>query len=262
MRDLVDDLRALGVEAGDVVMVHASLRAVGLVDGDAAGVLAALERAVGPDGTLLMTLGAADDWAWVNDHAEADRPGLLTDAEAFDAATTPADPDVGVLAEVFRTTPGTVVSDHPEGRFGARGRTAVALTEDVPWDDYYGPGSPLDRLVCHGGKVLRLGADRGTVTLTHYAEAVVDWPDKTRVRRLRRVAGRDDLVWVDTLDDSHGIAGWDGEGDYFPPLLGDYLATGRARQDRVGGAQSELLDAADYVDFAVAWLAEHLRPAR
>lgn len=260
MSELVEDLRGLGVEAGDVVMVHASLRAIGPVDGGAAGVVEALDRAVGPDGTLLMTLGARDDWAWVNERPEADRPGLLVDAEPFDVAVTPAELDVGVLAEVFRTTVGTVVSDHPEGRFGARGRLAVALTAEVPWDDYYGPGSPLARLVAAGGKVLRLGADPDTVTLTHYAEALVDLSDKIRVRRARRVVGREEVVWIDTFDDSNGIAPWDGEGDYFPPLLADYLATGRGRQGRVGGARSELIEAADYVDFAVDWLARHLRP--
>ena len=67
---LCDDLRRLGIEPGDVVMVHASLRAIGPVDGGAAGVVAALDEAVGPSGTLLMTLGARDDWSWVNEHAE------------------------------------------------------------------------------------------------------------------------------------------------------------------------------------------------
>jgi aminoglycoside N3'-acetyltransferase len=257
---LADDLAALGVSRGDAVMVHASLRAIGPVEGRAAGVVEALDRAVGPAGTVLMVLGAADDWDWVNDRPEEQRTALLADAEPFDAAVTPAEADVGALAEVFRTTSGTVVSDHPEARFGARGKLAAALTEAVPWDDYYGRGSPLDRLVEARGKVLRLGADPDTVTLTHHAEALVDLPGKRRVRRARRVVGTDDVVWVDTLEDSHGIADWDGDGDYFPPLLADYLATGRARTGRVGDADSDLLDAADYVTFAVDWLSEHLRP--
>ncbi len=256
---LLADLVALGVEPGGVVMVHASLRAVGPVDGGAVGVIAALDQAVGPEGTVLMTLGAEDRWDWVNDRPEADRRALLADAEPFDAAVTPADPDVGVLAEVFRTTPGTVVSDHPEGRFGARGRRAGELTADVPWDDYYGPGSPLERLVRAGGKVLRLGADPDTVTLTHYAESVVDLPDKRRVRRCRRITGPDGptIVWVETFDDSDRIVDW-ADGNYFPQILIDFVATGHARQGLVGGAPSELVPAAGFVDFAVDWMARHL----
>ncbi len=204
---LTADLRRLGVAPGDLLMVHASLRAVGPVVGGADGVLEALEAAVGPDGTLVMNLGARDDWAWVNDRPEDDRPDLLRDAEPFDCLVTPADPDVGVLAEVFRTRPGTKVSDHPDGRFGASGPLAESLLEDVPWDDYYGPGSPLERFVRAGGRVLRLGADPDTVTLLHYAEYLAPVPSKRRVRRHRLVAGAEgpEIRVVECLDDTDGI---------------------------------------------------------
>jgi len=134
--EITDDLVRLGVHAGDLLMVHASLRALGPVEGGASGVVAAIDAAVGPAGTMLMTLGARDDMGWVNDRPEHERAALLAGSEPFDHLAAPADPDVGVLAEVFRATAGTLVSDHPEGRFGARGALAEALVSDVPWDDY------------------------------------------------------------------------------------------------------------------------------
>ena len=193
---IADELRSLGLVEGDTVMVHASLRRVGPVEGGADGLLAAIDAAIGPAGTTLMVLGATDEMAWVNDRPEHERAALLAGSEPFDHQTTPADPDVGTLAEVFRTRAGSRVSDHPEGRFAAAGRLAGHMTEDVPWDDYFGPGSPLERLVAAGGKVLRLGADPGTVTLMHYAEYLVDLPAKRRVRRYRMVrtaAGREEI---------------------------------------------------------------------
>ena len=225
-------------------MVHASLRAIGPVEDGAAGVVRALDAAVGAGGTLMMVLGAADPWAWVNERPEAERAALLASAEPFDPLATPAEADVGALAEVFRTTSGTLVSNHPEGRFAARGAGADALLRDVPWDDYYGPGSPLARLVERGGHVLRLGADTDTVTVIHYAEYLADVPDKRRVRRHRRVdaAGGPVIRTVDCLDDSAGIVEWPGE-DYFATILGDFLATGAASRGVVGQAVSELLDA-------------------
>ena len=255
---LADDLRRLGVAESDVLMVHASLKAVGPVEGGAVGLVGALEAAVGPTGSLLMVLGALDDRSWVNDRPEVERAGLLADAEPFDPSSTPADSDVGLLAELFRRMPGTLVSDHPEGRFAARGRLADHFVADPPWDDYYGPGSALERLVEAGGRVLRLGADPDTVTLTHYAEALVDVPDKRRVRRHRLVAGPDGPVVrvVDTLDDEHGIVDHPGE-DHFITIHDDYLATGRARTGTVGQARAELLDAADYTEFAVDWMMSH-----
>jgi aminoglycoside 3-N-acetyltransferase len=256
--ELVIDLRELGVAPGDLVMVHASLRAIGPVEGGATGVIDALEAAVGPHGSLLMTLGARDDWGWVNERPEDERTALLRDAVPFDWLATPADPDVGVLAEVFRRAPGTRVSDHPEGRFGASGPMAGRLVEDVPWDDYYGPGSPLDRLIRAGGKVVRLGADLDTLTVLHHAEYLAPVASKRRVRRHRLVAGheRPEVRVIECLDDSNGIVDYPGE-DYFAVILRDYLSTGRASTGVVGQATSEVIDASDVVEFAVAWMTEH-----
>jgi len=119
---LLADLRALGVRPGDTLMVHVSMRRIGPLGGGAQGLVEVIDRAVGAAGTVLVTLGALDAWSWVNEEPEARRTELLAGSPPFDAVTTPADPDVGVFAEVFRTTPGTQVSDHPEGRFGARAR--------------------------------------------------------------------------------------------------------------------------------------------
>lgn len=256
--ELVADLARLGVRSGDVLMVHASLRAIGPVEGRAAGVIAALDDAVGPEGTVLMVLGADDEWSWVNDHPEELREAFLTEAEPFDPATTEASDEVGALAEVFRTTPGTLVSNHPEGRFGARGRLAHEFTRDVPWDDYYGPGSPLDRFTAAGGRVLRLGADENTVTLLHFAEYLAHVPDKRRVRRHRKVLGPrgPEIRVVECLDDTLGIVDWHGE-DYFALILRDYLASHETPRGRVGGAESTLLDGRNLVLFAARWMATH-----
>ncbi|MBL8772766.1 MAG: AAC(3) family N-acetyltransferase [Phenylobacterium sp.] len=239
--DVAADLARLGVAPGRAVMVHASLRRIGPVAGGAAGVVAALDKAVGPDGGLLMVMGSADG------------------PEPFDPLTSPVDPDVGRLAEAFRTARGTIVTDNPEGRFGARGGLAGALLQDAPWDDYFGPGSPLARLVALDGAVLRLGADPDTVTLMHYAEYLAPVPDKRRVVRERWVAAPGGPVrrTVACLDDSDGIVAWDGE-DYFKLILDAYLATGAGARGRVGDAASELLDARDLVDFSVRWMADNL----
>jgi aminoglycoside 3-N-acetyltransferase len=257
--ELTADLRTLGVVLGDVVMVHASLHAIGDVEGRAASVVEALDEAVGPGGTVMVILGARDDWAWINERAEEDRPALFANAIPFDYLRTPADPDVGVLAEVFRQTPGTVVNDHPEARFGVRGHLAQSLLTDAPWHDYFGPGSPLARLVEAGGKVLRLGADPDTTTLLHYAEYLAPIDSKRRVRRQRLVRSETgvEVRTVDCLDDSEGIVDYPG-GDYFAVILADYLATSRASRGFVGAASSELIDAADLVDFAVSWMTDHL----
>ena len=258
---ITDALRRLGVHAGDTVMIHASLRAVGPIDGGALGLIAALDGAVGPDGTLLMMIGADDPWSWVNDRPERERAGGLADATPFATTLTPAEPDNGVLAEVFRTAPGTLVNDHPEGRFAARGARAAELIADAPWDHYYGPGSPLQRLVDVGGSVLRLGSDLDTVTLIHYAEYLVDLPVKRTVTRHRLIAGADGAVirTITCLDDSDGIVERPvDEEDYFATITRAALQAGLAQVGPVGGATAELLPARELIAFATAWMARHL----
>ncbi|MBX3561389.1 MAG: AAC(3) family N-acetyltransferase [Sphingomonas sp.] len=263
--DLRADLVALGIEAGSLVMVHASLRRIGLGRADfgpggAEVLLDALDDAVGPDGTLTMVLGTDYPMDWVYDHPPEARAALLAGSPPFDHRDAPVLPEVGWLAESFRRRPGTLVSDNPSGRFGARGARAAELMADQPWHDYYGSGSPLQKLCDWGGKVLRLGANPDTVTALHYAEYLAHLPDKKRTRWDYVLAGADGAPehrWIDCLDDSEGIVDWPGE-DYFALILKAYLRLGRHREGRVGKAQSELLDAADYVAFGARWMEENL----
>lgn len=259
------DLAALGVAAGDLVMVHASLRRIGLGRADfgpggAEALLGALDEAVGPGGTLMMVLGTEYPMAWVYDHPPQARAALLEGSAPFEHRNASAFEEVGWLAEAFRRRPGTIVSDNPSGRFGARGERAAALMAGQPWHDYYGPGSPLQKLCDWGGKVLRLGANPDTVTALHYAEYLADLPAKRRARWDYVIAGPDGAprhVWIDCLDDAEGIADHDGE-DYFAAILKAYLALAHHREGMVGRARSELIDAADIVEFGARWMEENL----
>jgi aminoglycoside N3'-acetyltransferase len=232
--DLAGQVRALGVTAGDLLMIHASMCKVGPVERGALGLIDALREAVGRGGTLLMVLSADE-------------------TEPFDALRSPVDiEDMGVLAEVFRTYAGVLVNDHPADRFAAIGPAARQLLEPTPLHDYHGPGSVLERLTAQGGKVLRLGANPDTVTLTHYAEYLADVANKVRVRR-RYVRADTGEVWIESLDDTDGIATWQG-GDYFPQIFLDYRATGCVRMGPVGQCVAELFDAGPFVRFAVEWM--------
>ena len=260
---LLEDITGLGVKPGATVMVHASLRRIGLArtdfgEGGADQLLDALDDAVAPGGTLLMTLGTDYALDWVNRYPVAERAALLAGTDPLVARDAPAVSDVGWLAEAFRRRPGTMVSANPSGRFGARGARAADLLHDQPWHDYYGPGSPLHKLCAWGGQVLRLGADPETVTALHYAEYVARLPAKRRVRWDYLVSADSGPrhVWVECLDDSDGIVDWRGE-DYFVLILKAYVAAGRARTGRVGEAQAELIDAADLVDFGARWMEEN-----
>lgn len=264
MATLTQDLCDLGVRSGDLVMLHASLRKLGLarsqgVSNGAELLLDAVEEAVGEEGTVLMVLGTDYPMDWVNLKPVEERAALLAGTPSFDFLNAPVLPEVGYVAEAFRRRPGTRVSTNPSGRFGARGRKAEALLRDQPWNDYYGPGSPLQRLCEWGGRILRLGAQLETVTALHYAEYVADLPVKSRTRWDYVIEGSEGPrhVWIDCLNDAEGIASWDGD-DYFAQILSEYLATQPAPRGRVGEAEADLLDAAHVVQFGAKWMETHL----
>jgi aminoglycoside N3'-acetyltransferase len=261
---LLDDLRALGIRSGDLIMVHASLRRLGLAfTGGADLILDVLDAAVGPSGTLMMMIGTDYPQNWVNHRPEEERARLLEDSPSFDPVSAPANQEVGWLAEAFRRRPGTLVGENPSGRFAARGQEAAMLLRDAPWHDYYGSGSPLESFCRQGGRILRLGADPDTVTALHYSEYAARLPDKRRVRwyfRIQEAAGPE-TVDTHCLDDNRGIVAWEGE-DYFALILQAYLAEGSARTGTVGKAASELLDAADLVAFGARWMEANLPRGR
>ena len=51
---LVEDLKNLGLEKGDTVIVHSSLKSMGQVDGGANTVIDAIIEVIGNDGTVLF----------------------------------------------------------------------------------------------------------------------------------------------------------------------------------------------------------------
>jgi aminoglycoside N3'-acetyltransferase len=257
--ELAEQLRALGLMPGDTVMVHASLRALGPVDGGADGVIKALTAAVSPRGNVMAMV------SWAHSPYEETLNGRkLSPTErdqwpAFDPRTAPPYPGYGILNAALLRMEGVERSDHPDSSMAAVGPDARALVHPHPKDDAYGPGSPLERLVTLGGKILLLGAPLDAVTVLHYAEALADIPDKRRVSYevpVLDTAGS--KVWQNVEEwDSNGILDCyaaEDSMDAVESIARDYVAAGRHIEGRVGQAKSCLFEAADIVKYGVGWL--------
>ncbi len=246
-RELVEELRALGVSAGDVLMVHASLRALGPVKGGAAEVVRALEEAVGEAGTLVAYV---DVELFHEDDDEDEVP-------VFDPRTARAALDHGVLHETMRTWPGALRSDHPDAGVVAMGKRAEWIVKEHPFRYGYGPGSPFARVVEAKGKVLMLGAPLDTITLLHYAEHLAQIPDKRIVRYRRLMPGPAGLgpQWVDFEEfDTGDPVSERLPVNCFEQIAEAYLASGRGREARVGQGRAALFDGADLVEFGIRWI--------
>ncbi|MCZ4094205.1 aminoglycoside 3-N-acetyltransferase [Sinorhizobium psoraleae] len=256
---LKSDLHALGIETGDAVMVHASLKAIGVVEGGAESVVAALRDAIGPTGTLM---GYA---SWDRSPYEETLNGAQMAEEVrrnwppFDPATARTYRGFGLLNQFLADTPGALRSAHPDASMVAIGTLAKELIEPHRLGHALGRGSPVERFVRRGGKVLLLGAPLDAVTVLHYAEAIADIPGKRRVAYEMPMLGPNgEVIWETAEDfDTNGILDCfaiDGEPDAVETIATAYVSQGRHREGQVGDARSYLLDAQDVVSFGVNYL--------
>jgi aminoglycoside 3-N-acetyltransferase len=253
-RQLTADFRSLGVAPGDVVMVHASVRAVGEVAGGADEIHLALKDALTGEGTLLMYAGCPRYYDEVgrgnlSPEQEAD---VLEQLPPFDAETARSDRSNGALVEFLRTYPGSRVNHHVT-RFVAWGKRAEYLFSRQPWNYAFGRESALDRFVELNGKILLLGSDHDTVTFLHYAEHIVDIPDKRVARFKVPVAENGARVWRDMEEFNSagdGVhANWPDR--FFSRITDSHLAASSNHGGKVGDAQCYLLQSRGLLAFAL-----------
>jgi aminoglycoside 3-N-acetyltransferase len=253
------DFAALGVAAGQTVMLHASVKAVGWIVGGPDVILHALRKVLTPAGTLMMYVGWADGTQDMEEWPEEKRLAYEVECPAFDPVTSRTVREWSVLTEYLRTTPGALRSNHPEASVAAIGAQAQWLTENHPLQYGYGVGSPLEKLIQAGGKVLLLGSPFDSVTLLHYSECVARVANKRVVRYREPMLVNGQRTWVDIeeYDTSKGIVDWPG-GDYFDAIVREYIESGEAQTGQVGAAQTYLLDARSLHEFAVRWMESNL----
>ncbi|HBW1917889.1 TPA: aminoglycoside N-acetyltransferase AAC(3)-IIe [Klebsiella pneumoniae] len=259
---ITEAIRKLGVQTGDLLMVHASLKAIGPVEGGAETVVAALRSAVGPTGTVM---GYA---SWDRSPYEETLNGARLDDKArrtwppFDPATAGTYRGFGLLNQFLVQAPGARRSAHPDASMVAVGPLAETLTEPHELGHALGEGSPVERFVRLGGKALLLGEPLNSVTALHYAEAVADIPNKRWVTYEMPMLGRNgEVAWKTASEyDSNGILDCfaiEGKPDAVETIANAYVKLGRHREGVVGFAQCYLFDAKDIVTFGVTYLEKH-----
>jgi aminoglycoside 3-N-acetyltransferase len=248
---MVGDLRALGVERGDTLLVHASLSALGWVCGGGQAAVAALREAVGDGGTVVVpthTGRYTDPAGWEHPPVPEDWVGTVREAmPAFDPAVTAC--QTGAVPESLRIHPGAVRSDHPTLSFAAIGADAAEVVTGHALDRGLGEDSPLAAVYDRGGRVLLLGVGHEANTSMHLAEYRADIPSGTVAHSapVRRDGERVRVEFEDIdLDDAD-----------FPELGAAFEAAAGSASGTVGEAGALLHDQPAVVDFAVDWLERH-----
>lgn len=254
------DLVRLGVSRGSVLMVHTRMSALGHVVGGAQTIVEALLDVLGEDGTLLTLTSWQDMPPYHQDAWPDEERAVYRDhCPPFDPARARADVQMGRVPEAVRTWPGVVHSRHPVSGFSAVGARSQWLMETQTFDEGYGRGSPLDRLVRADGLVLMLGAPLETITLLHLAEYLADAPGKRWIEYEMPVLVDGVREWMRfrELDSDNGAFRYEDlslDADAFEVIARDALAAGVGVDGTVASAPSHLFPARALIAHAVAWL--------
>lgn len=154
-------LRALGISAGNAILMQSAFRELNGFGGEALDVIDCVLRIIGSDGHLFMVSmpysGAARDY--------------LREGKPFDVRRTPS--QMGLISELFRRRRGVVRSAnpmHPVLAWGRRAEWLVAGHEDLTHS--CGEDSPFERMLELDTKTLLFDVDLDVLTFTHYLEHV------------------------------------------------------------------------------------------
>ncbi len=231
---ILRDLRALGIQAGNVLLVHSSLKSLGFVPGGPAEVILALQEALMPQGSLVMPTFT---FAAINGNNPR-----------FEVRKTPS--GVGKITESFRTMPGVMRSLHPTHSVGVWGRDAAAMT--AGHERFQTPcamGSPFSRIVERKGKILFLGVTTEFNTMLHGVE---EWAGTqtftTEPEPLEVVDYSGQVIPVPSLRHTMDRSA------YYRKMEPLYLREGIMKTGRVGPAECRLVDSARMTEFTLKLL--------
>jgi aminoglycoside 3-N-acetyltransferase len=161
IKQMVENVQALGVRKSGVLLVHSSLRSLGKVEGGAETVVHGLLDALGDNGTLLFPSLSYATVGKMNPR--------------FDVRNTPA--CIGALPEYFRQREGTLRSIHPTHSVSGVGKLAREILTDHEKDTTpCGTNSPFHKLPHYNGQILFIGCGLRPNTSMHAIEEQVEPP--------------------------------------------------------------------------------------
>lgn len=159
---MADNLRHIGLETGDCVIVHSSFKSLCLTDHTPADVITTLIEVIGNKGTLIMptfTYSYSGIWG----------------SKAFHLDETPGVSN-GILTETLRAFPGSLRSSHPTYSVVAIGMHSKDVTADKEHANALGMGSSFDEAKQLGAKILLLGVGQNRNSMIHHAEVAAGLP--------------------------------------------------------------------------------------
>ncbi|MHA1883307.1 MAG: aminoglycoside N(3)-acetyltransferase [Candidatus Thorarchaeota archaeon] len=247
---IIKDLRAIGIESGDSVIVHSSLSKIGWVVGREITVIDALLETLTLEGTLIMPAfsyigGNPERWKYPPVPSEW-WPVIKTETPVFRPDVFPVT-GVGRIPAAFPSYPNVCRSSHPQVSFTAWGKDAKSITCCQRLEDSFGKDSPLEKLYNSEGKVLLLGVGHDANTSLHYAEVIANNSQQPKEKCGATVLVDGESVWKEWIERDYMSEDFPQIGKAFEELIG-------IQPQKIGLAESRLFQMKEMVDFAASWM--------
>ncbi len=161
-------LRALGLQPGDNLLVHAAIQFLGKPEGGVGTYFAAICEVAGGESQVSEAPRTLHPAPFIFTLAVPAFNFAFARGEPYDPANTPSQ-GMGAFAEYVRQLPGARRTPHPMQSLAIVGLHA----EDLASRDTlsaFDPGSAFERLLALDFKLLYLGANIDATSLLHYSE--------------------------------------------------------------------------------------------
>ena len=221
---IADDLKKMGINKGDVILVRAGLRKVGrLVDGKKENYLNAILDAVGENGTVI---GLSFSKSFF----------IKPDKNYIFDINSPA--NTGSFVKLMLAHPDSVRSFHPTNSYVAIGQNARYILSNH--DEHSGAYDPIKKVIELNGKMILIGCVGSSpgFTTTHLAEVNLKYHRKVIFPTLTRVYfQKKNKIELFKRKDLGGCS------PTFYRFYGYYVKNEILKQGYVGNAYSVIIDA-------------------
>lgn len=161
-RELLSDFINAGIESGDAVFIQSAMRPIGYVEGGAETVVKALLDTVGSEGTIIAP-------AFCFAHEKYENP-------LIDLENDPS--EMGQISEAVRKLPGAKRSIAYRHSLSAVGKFADDIIDVDHELSVFDIRSSFGKMLGHNVKVLLLGVTYLNSTSHHFAEYLLQVPDR------------------------------------------------------------------------------------
>jgi len=236
--ELAEGFRSLGLNSGEVVLVHSAMRTMGYVRNGPQAVVEALLQNLGSNGTLILPT-----FTFVH---EIEKNPIINPKE--DSS------EMGAISEAGRTHPEALRSLAFRHNFAAIGRRATVLTSVDPALSPFDLRSIFGVMLALNTQVVLLGVTYSSSTSHHFAEFVCEVPYRQIIPLTAKVLTEDGLIRIQPMRDyqpkSEGNSYYGTRGPDFNRLGRMLEKQGRVTKVFIGNAAVRRFAMRDLIDLA------------